>query len=411
MDERQVRGAAIARAGGVRLKNDSMWLVPSQSTTGSWIVDYFDPQKPTCTCPDFAARWAMCKHIFAIEIIEHRLSMIETPPTKKKTYNDRDWSKYNGGQMHEGDNFVQLLHALCQCIVEPVRAGRGRPRLPLADVIFSAVVRQYEKKSLRLLQSAQRRLQGEGYTVNVVSFNSLARYMRDPAMMPLLRKLIQESAAPLAGIERKVAMDASGFSTSVRFNHLDNKHGKGKNAVRNYIKAHAACGTVTKIVTDLVVTRSIGEGTGDPSNFAPLLEGSRLHFEIDEVMADKAYSTHAILKAIDDMGAVPYIPFKDGSSGKHGPDIWKRMFHYVQLNEAEFLNHYHQRSNAETLFGMVKRKFDPFLRAKDEIGLLNEVYCKFLAHNIVVLANAMYQHDLKPSFLPETVSPRLTETG
>lgn len=407
MDERQVRGAAIAKAGGVRLRNDSMWIVPSQSTTGSWIVDYYDPNKPTCTCPDFAARWAFCKHIFAIEIIEHRLSMIEAPPPKKTTYNDRDWSKYNAGQVNEGDNFAQLLHGLCQCIVEPARAGRGRPRLPLADVVFSAVLKQYEGKSLRRLQSEQRRMQVQGYTVDVVSFNSLARYLRDPNLMPLLRKLVQESAAPLAGIERKIAVDASGFSTSVRFNHLDNKHGKGKNAVRDYVKAHAACGTVTKIVTDLVVTKSVGQGTGDPSNFAPLLQGSRLHFEIEEVMADKAYSNHAILQAVADMGAVPYIPFKDGSSGKHGPDIWKRMFHYVALNEAEFLQHYHQRSNAETLFSMVKRKFDQHLMAKDEIGLVNEVYCKFLAHNIVVLANAMYQHDLKPSFMPEAVSPRL----
>jgi len=411
MEPRKLRGAAIAKAGGVRLRGDLMWLVPSQSHTGSWVVDYFDADKPTCTCPDFAARWAFCKHIFAIEIIEHRLSMTEAPPPKKASYNDRDWSKYNAGQMNEGDNFVQLLHGLCQCIVEPERVGRGRPRLALADVIFSAVLKQYERKSLRRLQSDQRRLQEQGYTLRVVSFNSLARYMRDPAMMPLLRKLVQESAAPLADIEREIAMDASGFSTSVRFNHLDNKHGKGKNSVRDYMKAHAACGTVTKICTDLVVTRSTGKGTGDPSNFKPLLQGSSIHFDIDKVLADKAYSTHAILQAVADMGAVPYIPFKDGSTDKHGPDIWKRMYHYVQLNEADFLNHYHQRSNAETLFSMVKRKFDQHLMAKDEIGLMNEVYCKFLAHNIVVLANAMYTHDLRPAFITETVAPRLAEVG
>lgn len=49
--------------------------------------------------------------------------------------------------------------------------------------------------------------------------------------------------------------------------------------------------------------------------------------------------------------------------------------------------------------------------AKDEIGLMNEVYCKFLAHNIVVLANAMYTHDLRPAFITEAVGPRLAPQG
>ena len=35
---------------------------------------------------------------------------------------------------------------------------------------------------------------------------------------------------------------------------------------------------------------------------------------------------------------------------------------------------------------------------------MNEVYCKFLAHNIVVLANSMYQHDLRPAFIAGTVA-------
>lgn len=409
-DPRKTKGAAIAKGGGVRLRSDSMWVVPSQTSTGFWIVDYYEPNKPTCTCPDFASRWSFCKHIFAVEIIERRLTMTEAPPIKKAN-TDRDWSKYNAGQVNEGDNFAQLLHALCQGIVEPEHKGRGRPTLPLADVVFSGVLKQFECKSLRRLQSDQRRLHDEGLTTKLVSFNSLARYMRDPALVPLLRTLVQESASPLAGIERVIAVDATGFGTSVRFNHFDNKHGKGKDAVRDYVKAHAACGTITKVVTDLVVTRSVGEGTGDSSNFEAVLRGTRLHFNVDKVLADKAYSTYAALQAVEDMGAVPYIPFKSNATGKHGPDVWKRMYHYVQLNEAEFLGHYHKRSNVESLFSAMKRKFDSHLMAKDEIGLVNEVYCKFIAHNVVTLANAMYTHDLRPAFIPERVSLRLKETA
>ena len=56
-------------------------------------------------------------------------------------------------------------------------------------------------------------------------------------------------------------------------------------------------------------------------------------------------------------GTIPYIPFKtnsvpDSRSATYGPksELWTRMFHFYALNRAEFLKHYHKRSNTETTF-------------------------------------------------------------
>lgn len=52
-------------------------------------------------------------------------------------------------------------------------------------------------------------------------------------------------------------------------------------------------------------------------------------------------------------GAIPYIPFKSkpvpDSRGRYGPksELWSRMYHLYALNRAEFLQHYHERSNVE----------------------------------------------------------------
>jgi transposase len=59
-----------------------------------------------------------------------------------------------------------------------------------------------------------------------------------------------------------------------------------------------------------------------------------------------------------------------------------------------FLAHYHCRSNIETTFSMIKRKFGNSLRSKSETGQYNETLCKVIAHNICVLIACMCEMGL-----------------
>jgi len=59
------------------------------------------------------------------------------------------------------------------------------------------------------------------------------------------------------------------------------------------------------------------------------------------------------------------------------------------------MNHYHKRSNAESVFSMMKRKFDNHLFSKSEVGQINEILCLALAHNICVLIQEYYEIDIK----------------
>ena len=49
------------------------------------------------------------------------------------------------------------------------------------------------------------------------------------------------------------------------------------------------------------------------------------------------------------------------------------------------MNHYHKRSNVESTFSMMKRKFGDAVRSKSDTAMVNEVLCKVLAHNLCVL--------------------------
>jgi transposase len=74
------------------------------------------------------------------------------------------------------------------------------------------------------------------------------------------------------------------------------------------------------------------------------------------------------------------------------------MYHLFMFNREEFMAHYHKRSNAESVFSMVKGKFGDSVRSKSDVGQINEVLAKMLCHNICVLIRATHKLGVEPIF-------------
>ena len=127
---------------------------------------------------------------------------------------------------------------------------------------------------------------------------------------------------------------------------------------------------------------------------------------MSEVSGDKAYLSKNNLRAVQAVGGTAYIPFKVNSTahqGHHKRDpLWERTFHYYNLHRAEFLSHYHKRSNVETTFSMVKAKFGAAVRSKTPVAQVNEVLAKILCHNICVLIQSVYELGISPVFDKDT---------
>ncbi len=389
MTPREKRGVAIARKGGLVQKTRDLWIVPSQSHEGSWVVDW-TAGKLSCTCPDFSTRAEFCKHIFASLYYSGRIEM----PKPKITYS-QNWSAYNAAKKNEGRHFRDLLSALCHGIHMKPQSGSGRPKAALGDVVFGCVYKAYTGHSGRRVTSDLKKLADEGFLSRAPSYNTISLYMRCHDLTPLLRTLVHETSAPLASVEKVIAIDSSGFSTRVYDCYFESRHGR-HNRKAQYLTAHAAFGVDTQIVTDLLVNNE-----GDATQFRELLSQTTHRFNLDEVLADKAYSSKANLAHADALGITPYIPFREGTGTGKGPQIWKTMFHYYKYKEAEFKTHYHQRSNAETGFSMVKRNQGGSLLSKTYVAQVNEVYCKFLVHNICVLIASIYELGIQPEFWQE----------
>ena len=142
--------------------------------------------------------------------------------------------------------------------------------------------------------------------------------------------------------------------------------------------------------------------TADPVVLPALLVATADKFNVQEVLADKAYSGANNLEFVVTAKAMPYIPFRANATGRECRSVhsatWEKMFHYFSLNREQFFAHYHQRSNVESTVMMIKTKFRDHVRSKTDVAMKNEVLCKVVCHNICRLISAIFELGIDPTF-------------
>jgi transposase len=311
--------------------------------------------------------------------------------TKRTTY-PQAWSAYNEAQTNEQDKFQSLLHDLCSGLVTvPPKTGR-RP-IPLSDAAFSIVFKVYSTVSQRRFMSDLREAYNRGFISKVPHFNSISNYLENPELTSILQNFITQTSLPLKSVETDFAADSSGFTTSRFTRWFDHKYGQVREQ-HDWVKVHLMVGVKTNVVTAVEIH---GRHTNDSKLLPALVNSTAQNFTISEVSADKGYASRTNAEAIANIGATPYISFASHHRG-NGGGTWEKMYHYFQFRRDEFLQHYHKRSNVESAFSMMKRKFGDSLRSKTDVAMVNESLCKILCHNLVVLIHEMYELGIDPVF-------------
>jgi transposase len=404
---RQQRGRALASDKRIKHIAGATWLVPSQTqNAGGYVVNLLDA---SCTCPDHEERRAKCKHQWAVEFrqtietaADGSTVVTESIKVTRKTYK-QDWPRYNAAQCAEKSVVQTLLRNLCDGIQTPPHEGRGRKPIPLSDAVYGMTMKVYTTVSGRRATTDIEACAEAGHMTKAPRYNTLFDYFEKPEMTPLLTALIEESAAPLATIETKFAVDSTGFGTAVYRRWFDHKYGREMKE-HGWVKLHTSVGVMTNVVTAARVTESTAN---DCPELPALAKTTSEHFKVAEMSADKAYLSHANLDAIEALGAIPYIPFKSNSQGA-GPAAWRRMWGLFLYRHDEFLTHYHQRSNVETAYSAIKRLFGGSVRSKCFAAQVNEVLCKVLCYNLTVLVHAMYELGIEAPTFAAAQLPQLS---
>jgi transposase len=291
--------------------------------------------------------------------------------------------------------FKRLASDLLQVVQEEREPSKGRKGHSIRTKLFALLLHTYTGKSSRRLISELTEAKYQGLLDHVPHFNSVLNFYEDEDLPELLKQLITIVAKPLAQVEQDFAVDSTGFGT-LYYESWNNARYVQHRSMHGFRKAHVMSGVKTNIITAVNITRG---AANDSPEFIPLLERTRKYFVIREVSADKAYSSRNNLKAVSQNGGIPYIPFRAGTTDRcDGAYIWRKMHQYFTEHKEEFLEHYHKRSNAETVFAMIKRKLGTTLRNRKEISQTNEILLKCLVHNIIVLIHEMFELGVNVDF-------------
>lgn len=270
---------------------------------------------------------------------------------------------------------------------------RGRPALPLSDMIFSAAFRVYSTVSARRFMTDLRGATAQGFISRTPHYNSIFNVLDKPSLTPILRDLISRSSLPLAAVETAFAVDATGFGLNRFYRHFAEKYGERRR--HDWLKLHATVGVKTHVITAVEVT---DKDTHDGALLRGMIESTAQHFTVAEVVADKAYSTKRNLAMLETLGAATFIPFRSISVGTGDSPVWNRLFHFFSLHREQFLARYHQRSNVESTFSAMKRKFGETIRSKTGTAQVNETLLKVLCHNLVCVIHEMHETGISAAF-------------
>ena len=121
-EQRMARGKEIAsHPETIEKIGVDEWSVPSQSGFGRYKVVFLGDSF-TCSCPDYSARAAPCKHIYAVRsLYRSGKSILKAAPKPRKQYPQHP--SYTTGQTKE----MRLLDGLLRDLVSDVP---DFPRLP-----------------------------------------------------------------------------------------------------------------------------------------------------------------------------------------------------------------------------------------------------------------------------------------
>jgi transposase len=198
----------------------------------------------------------------------------------------------------------------------------------------------------------------------------------DRLSMSYIRKVFRTVVWRLRRAGMTIAVDATGFAITDRsmwFNIQVRRPSKR----RECIKLHIAVDVDTGIVHSFSITKW---NSADGPELKHLIK--RLP-RLGRVMADAAYTSHANLALVEQMGGAPYIRFKSNMSARaKKPMHWKRAVRGFQADPDAWMEIYHRRSIVEAVFSSIKRSWGSTLRSRKYWNQRRELALKVLAYDV-----------------------------
>jgi len=308
----------------------------------------------------------------------------------------RNHALYNKAQEEEIFVFFEYLPKVASivCKNDSLWKGVGAPPSDLYNVLMNLAIKQYFGRSLRR-SIGLIRLMKRAFKLHfkVLCFKTLSNYLNNLCVRKYLNQIIRYTSNPLRYIEKNFATDKTGEKTrtfsswySIRCNKEISK--------RDCLYVHITTGTELHSVTAIDVFVEDGK---DNIIFRKHVKVTSKEFDIDTWTGDGMYQARENCTAVANAGGKPYFKIKSGVTLKpKGHPAWKEMVKESREYPLRYLDKYHQRSNVECTNSAKKRKFNDFVRSKNDIAKENECHMTWCCYNFTVLSRAYHELGLEP---------------
>jgi len=283
--------------------------------------------------------------ITVLVILKYFLVHILIPMGKRKRRYPRDEALYNLIQENEIQMFVACLPGAVEAVLdrETLWQGTGRPPARLCDILVCLVVKQYFDKSLRRSIGLLRLFKRVGLIdVEIPCFKTLGNYLNNGSIHVYLERLIELTSALFSAVDKYMATDATGISTTCYSSWYSIRVCK-KSRKRDHIMVHISVGTKSNVVVALDIRGRRGK---DNEIFRAHVERTDARgFEVEEWSGDKLYLTRDNCDAVAAIGAEPWFKLKSNTTAlaKCSPS-WKRMVRAFREDPDGSDEKYHRRS-------------------------------------------------------------------
>jgi len=315
----------------------------------------------------------------------------------KPAFYGQRWDLYYLARQSEKEAFFYIIkNVVDELEIDDFYCGNGRPPANFKDIIKALCIKIYTGQSSWNINSDLIFAKKLGIIQNVYKKSCLNKYLNDSRITFILERIYKIIAEPLAEIEDIVAVDSTGISDSYgkkRWVEVRTEHQEHK----KYIKLHIICATNSNIICSAIIT----EGNANDNPKLPELLAQMQKFKPKELCADSGYLSKLNVQTCKEKGIIPYImPKKNTGARLIGLGAWGSMIRLFKEHEIVFRSHYHQRSNVESCFNALKQRFFGFVRAKGKIGQVNEILCKVICLNSVLLSQAVLIFpEIRPDFM------------
>jgi len=258
----------------------------------------------------------------------------------------------------------------------------GRPKIETNEILKHLLVMSYNGMSYRRALSDLEILLNLGYIKRVIPRSTLNDYANKLQTIKLLEELIKLSALFFKDEEDTLIVDSSWFGEKMYTGGHSTVHGHKQGLIHTR-KIHIGILQNSKVICYAKATAGTFH---DCPAFKEILLTSSEIFNLKKCLGDKGYCSKENYRLCEEREITAFLDFKKNYKSSGGKSMmWRQQITICRENPNLWHDSYRFRVLVESVFSVIKKKYNNYLRSRNEVSRDVEMLLKCLVYNLSII--------------------------